>query len=134
MSGSDTQACMAPSGGCRAATDGAVRAEVDGHDGTAAGEAVLSVRLRAAEDKIAHLERALLTQRHIGIAIGLLAHRFDCSPENAWQVLVRLSQTTNVKVRDLAQVLADAHSGRIRPEDAEIAAAVAAQLPAHRLP
>ncbi len=109
--------------------------QVDGFAPAAPDGPALRQKLNSAEEKIDNLERALASQRQIGVAIGLLAHRFDCSPEKAWQVLVRLSQTTNVKVRDLSRVLADAHSGRIQPDDAATAASVAAQLPPeHRLP
>ena len=120
MSGSDTWGQTAP-----------VRC---GHTPEPQPAAVLAERLRVAEDRVENLERALASQRQIGIAIGLLAHRFGCPPEQGWRLLVRLSQGTNVKVRELSRVLADAHAGRIRPGDTAVMAALAAQLPRDRLP
>jgi hypothetical protein len=104
-----------------------------GHTAEPQPEALIE-RLRVAEDRIENLERALASQRQIGIAIGLLAHRFGCSPEQGWQLLVRLSQATNVKVRELARIIADAHCGQVRPGDAAVMATLAAQLPRDRRP
>ena len=42
------------------------------------------------------------TSRTIGIAIGLTMERFDIDDEQAFARLARLSQRTNVKLRDLA--------------------------------
>lgn len=86
-------------------------------------------RLRSAEREIAQLQEALTSQRLIGVAIGLLAHRFSCSPEQSWQLLVRLSQTSNVKVREVARILVDAHAGRDAAADADVLASLASQLP-----
>lgn len=91
--------------------------------------AELRCRLRAAEREVAELKEALASQRLIGVAVGLLAHRFQCSPEQSWQLLVRLSQTTNVKVREIARVLTDAHAGGDVTADAELLAMLATQLP-----
>ena len=53
--------------------------------------------------------RAALESRHtIGIAQGVLAVRYDISYERAFQVLHRLSNDRNVKLRDLAQQILDA--------------------------
>ncbi|HET9423034.1 MAG TPA: GAF and ANTAR domain-containing protein [Nocardioides sp.] len=52
--------------------------------------------------------RAALESRHtIGIAQGVLAVRYDISYERAFQVLHRLSNDRNVKLRDLAQQILD---------------------------
>ena len=75
------------------------------------------------------LRIVLENQRQLGAAIGLLAHRFGCSTDKAWLLLVRLSQNSNVKVRVVAQILVEAFDGRPRPEDAPLRALLASQLP-----
>jgi hypothetical protein len=107
-----------PAGGCSA---GLETAEL--------GTAELFERLRSAEERINHLERSLASARQIGVAVGLLAHRYDCTPEGAWQLLVRLSQVTNVKVRELSRILGEVHAGRVPPADTAVVQAIAAQLP-----
>lgn len=89
----------------------------------------LRQQLAAAERKIAELKEAVASQRLIGVAVGLLAHRFSCSPEQSWRLLVRLSQSSNVKVREVARILTDAHSGADVSADAEVLAVLADQLP-----
>lgn len=52
--------------------------------------------------------RAAMESRHtIGIAQGVLAVRYDISYERAFQVLHRLSNDRNIKLRDLAQQILD---------------------------
>lgn len=52
--------------------------------------------------------RAALESRHtIGIAQGILAVRYDLSYDRAFQLLHRLSNDHNVKLRDLAQEVLD---------------------------
>lgn len=52
--------------------------------------------------------RAALESRHvIGIAQGVLAARFDISYERAFEVLHRYSNDHNLKLRDVAQTVAD---------------------------
>lgn len=94
-----------------------------------ADPAELSCRLRSAEREVAELKEALASQRLIGVAVGLLAHRFQCSAEQSWGLLVRLSQTTNVKVREIARILVDAQAGGNVTADAEVLAMLATQLP-----
>jgi hypothetical protein len=45
---------------------------------------------------------ALSTSRTIGKAIGILMERFDLDDEQGFAYLARLSQRTNIKLRDLA--------------------------------
>lgn len=52
-------------------------------------------------DKIMHLERALETNREIGVATGILMAHDRCSREQAFTQLVQASQNLNRKVRDL---------------------------------
>lgn len=88
-----------------------------------AGESVEALR-----DQIRNLELAMDSQRLIGIAIGLLAQRAGCSSDVAWQQLVRVSQDTNVKVREIARILVDARNGRAEPGDAALLADVVSRL------
>ncbi|HEY5788513.1 MAG TPA: ANTAR domain-containing protein [Microlunatus sp.] len=84
---------------------------------------------QALERQVRNLEVALTTQRTIGVAVGLLAHRYGFTTEQAWLLLARLSQDTNVKVREAARVLVDAHNGQTEGADAGTLARVAARLP-----
>jgi ANTAR domain len=63
----------------------------------------LRARLGAAEDKAAHLEFAMVTNRRIGIAVGILMCRLRVTEDQAFAVLCKHSQDHNVKVRDLAE-------------------------------
>jgi len=65
----------------------------------------------ALRDEVAHLHVAMKSQRDIGMAIGLLSARFDCSTEQAWRTMLRVSQNSNTKVRDVARVLVSTHDG-----------------------
>jgi hypothetical protein len=85
--------------------------------------------IAALELEVAQLREALQTRQQIGVATGLLAQRFGCSPDRAWSVLVRISQAMNVKVRDITRVLLDAHCGEVRPDDADLLAQLSEHLP-----
>lgn len=81
-----------------------------------------TTRTRLAADRLAHaklfaeqaalvmahtqresdLRQALRTSRTIGNAIGIVMERFDLDDEEAFAYLCRLSQRTNVKLRDIA--------------------------------
>jgi len=91
-------------------------------------------RVRQLEAQVAHLQEAMLTQRQIGAVIGMVAQRFGCTTQQAWRLLVRLSQNTNIKVRVVARVLCDAFDGRSRPEDAQLLTRLAPHLPASGWP
>jgi hypothetical protein len=78
--------------------------------------------------QIRNLECAMESQRLIGVAIGLLAQRAGISSDAAWQHLVRVSQDTNIKVREIARILVDARNGRAQPGDAATLADVAGRL------
>ena len=49
-----------------------------------------------------HLQRALVSNRHIGMAMGILMERHRLTQEQAFNRLRDLSQRRNVKLRDLA--------------------------------
>ncbi|GAB2605900.1 GAF and ANTAR domain-containing protein [Streptomyces capparidis] len=61
-----------------------------------ASVALTGVRLRET------LEQALASRQRIGEATGLVMGRFDVDPDQAFRILVRVSQHHNVKLRDLA--------------------------------
>lgn len=86
-------------------------------------------RVAQLEAEIAQLKDALARRQQIGIATGLLAQRFDITPERAWSLLVRLSQNCHVKVRDIAQALINAHCGRPNPAEVDIICAIESLLP-----
>ena len=60
-------------------------------------------RLAAAEDRSAQLERALASNRRIGIAVGILMTRLHLTDVQALELLRNASQRRNVKLRELAE-------------------------------
>jgi GAF domain-containing protein len=62
---------------------------------------------RQAATRAAHLEVALRTRAPIEQAKGILMRRHHCTSEEAFAMLTRLSQSTHVKIRDIAQNLVD---------------------------
>ena len=68
-------------------------------------------------DEIAHLQEAVRSQRAIGMAIGMMSATYDCSTEQAWRTLLRVSQDSNTKVRTVARVLVATHDGTATPDD-----------------
>ena len=65
----------------------------------------LETRVRSAETKVANLERALASNRRIGIAIGILMCQRQLTHDQAFAILKAHSQRDNVKVRDLAETV-----------------------------
>src|SRR5215207_5244919 len=88
-----------------------------------------SSRVAELEAEIAHLKEALARRQQIGVATGLLAQRFGISPDRAWSLLVRLSQNSHVKVREIAQAVVDAHCGRRDHINGEILRSIEMHLP-----
>lgn len=62
--------------------------------------------------RISHLTHALDTRDLIGQAKGILMERFKISSQQAFQILVRASSESNLKLRDVADHLT--RSGEIR--------------------
>lgn len=80
--------------------------------------------------EVDHLREAVDSHREIGIATGLLASSYGCTTEQAWQLLVRISQATNIKVRQIAKALQDSFDGvPLSSQQTEVLAAVVALLP-----
>lgn len=98
-------------------------------DGTANGgcppptvdDGELLERVRTLEAQAAHLREAAESRQRIGFVCGVLAERFGLSADVAWTLLTRLSQTTNIKVRDIARVVHADLDGGVRPDDSELA-------------
>lgn len=84
--------------------------------------------------EIAQLQEALISQRPISMAIGMLSMRYGCTTDQAWRLMTRLSEHSNTKVRTLARALVDAHDGTIGPEDRALLAALADHLPSSGWP
>lgn len=61
--------------------------------------------------EVAQLRRAMQTRPVIDQAIGVLMASFRLSPEDAWNVLVAVSQNTNTKLHQLARQLVTAVQG-----------------------
>jgi GAF domain-containing protein len=55
----------------------------------------------------AHLWRAIDARKLIGQAQGILMERYDLNEERAFEVLRRYSQNSNMKLRDVAQMVVD---------------------------
>ena len=65
-----------------------------------------AVALRSAQTE-EHLRTAMATRTLIGQAQGILMERLQITPDQAFGVLSRLSQQTNVKLREVAARLVD---------------------------
>ena len=52
---------------------------------------------------VANLERAIESRHRIGVAQGILMQRFGLTVDQSFSLLLRVSQTRNVKVRDVAR-------------------------------
>ncbi|MCA1220139.1 ANTAR domain-containing protein [Streptomyces sp. 8L] len=57
------------------------------------------------------LRHALESHPVIDMARGLVMAAGGCTPDDAWRVLVEVSQHTNIKLRDIAQSLVDGVDG-----------------------
>ena len=97
--------------------------------GSVAGMQGLDSRVAQLEAEVAQLKDALVRRQQIGVATGLLAQRFAISPERAWSLLVRLSQNSHVKVREIAQSVIEAHCGRLDPVNRQILSTLEKHLP-----
>ena len=73
-----------------------------------AAVALANIHLYESQKRVAeHLERALATRGVIDQAKGILMGEHRCSADDAFQLLVDLSQRTNRRLRDVAQALVD---------------------------
>ena len=84
----------------------------------------------ALRDEVANLHEAVKSQRDIGMAIGMFSARFGCSTDQAWRSMLRVSQDSNTKIRDVARVLVATHDGTADAEDRQLLARLERHLPA----
>lgn len=61
-----------------------------------------------------HLERALASRDVIAAAKGLIMERFGLDRDEAWKLLVRLSQSSNLRVTEIATRLVTVHEDECR--------------------
>ncbi|MFJ2262877.1 ANTAR domain-containing protein [Streptomyces sp. NPDC087844] len=83
--------------------------------------------------EVVQLKRAMQTRPVIDLARGVLMASFGLSPEDAWSVLVTVSQNANIKLHHLAEDTVAAVTGEPLPEALRRQLSVAvAELAAHR--
>ena len=79
-------------------------------------EAVATILARHAAVALASARRAenlwlaIDARKLVGQAQGILMERFDLTPDQAFAVLLRYSQTKNIKLRDVAELLVSRRS------------------------
>lgn len=64
-----------------------------------------------------HLNHALETRKVIGQAVGILMERYRVDADRAFQFLVRVSSTSNTKLRDVAEEVVTSTMERYRAAD-----------------
>ena len=79
-----------------------------------AGVALANMHLYTAQGQVAEqLQTAMRSRAVIEQGKGILMGQRRCSSQEAFDILVRLSQDTNRKLRDVAQALVDDAAGKI---------------------
>ncbi|WP_308010818.1 ANTAR domain-containing protein [Streptomyces sp. AC495_CC817] len=74
------------------------------------------------------LKHAMESRPVIDMARGVLMAGFGCEPEEAWEILVTVSQHANIKLRDVAEAVTSAATGKPMPELLQEHLAIAVQL------
>ena len=97
--------------------------EADNPTGSEHADQMLRLEL-----EVAQLREALLSARHIGMVIGILAVRCNVTTDQSWELLVQLSQRTNVKLAEVARVLHEDFDRHPALDDATLLARIAAKL------
>ncbi|WP_326647892.1 MULTISPECIES: ANTAR domain-containing protein [unclassified Streptomyces] len=92
-----------------------------------------NLEVQALREELAGLRHALSTHPVIDMARGVIMATASCTPDQAWQVLVSVSQHTNIKLRDIAQHIVEGVAGEppAEPIRAALRSALSA-LPDHR--
>lgn len=85
-------------------------------------------RIAELEAEVAQLREALARRQQYGVVTGVLAARYQISPDRAWQLVVRLSQQSNLKVQVIARIMHGRFFGRLTPEDQALGIRLDAQL------
>jgi AmiR/NasT family two-component response regulator len=73
----------------------------------------MRAEIETARSRVRNLERALDTNRGIGIAIGILMAREGLTQDDAWERLAAISQARQRKVRDVADEIV--YTGQVPP-------------------
>jgi hypothetical protein len=68
-------------------------------------------------EEICHLRRAVVSRAQVGVACGLVASSYGCTTEQAFALLLRISQTRNIKLRQVALVLQQSFDGELLSDD-----------------
>ena len=84
-------------------------------------EACTQQRVLELEREVAQLRMALVSRERVGIATGLVAQHLGLTPDNAFAVLRAASQNCNVKLREVARLVVEAHSGQLAEADVPLA-------------
>lgn len=79
--------------------------ERDDVDLAHAFEEIISLEARLRHEEAEQLRAALVTNRRIGMALGVLMGVRHLDEDQAWDALVKASRDSNRKVRDLAEVV-----------------------------
>jgi GAF domain-containing protein len=91
--------------------------------GAYAGVALANMHLYQAQGQVAEqLQKAMQSRAAIEQAKGILMGQRRCTAEDAFDLLIKISQDTNRKLRDVAQVLVDQATGRDGTSDGSAAA------------
>ncbi|PWI18557.1 hypothetical protein DI272_33770 [Streptomyces sp. Act143] len=99
------------------------------------GEPALNHDEQELRNEVVQLRRAMQTRPAIDQARGILMATFAVSPEDAWNVLVRVSQNTNTKLHVLAdELIGTAQDGRLPEGFRQQVTAILATLPATTSP
>ncbi|MFD6959298.1 ANTAR domain-containing response regulator [Streptomyces venezuelae] len=119
--------CQLPScAGARAPARVKTPPVIAGRPDAAAALSAAQVEAEALRRENAQLQQALTSRPVIDQARGVLMAAGGCSAEQAWEVLVEISQRSNTKLRQVAEMVVAGTSGE-RPPDP-----VALQFPALR--
>lgn len=89
----------------RAQPEGGEQPDKPGTGGLNQGARVNHEEQKDLRDEVDQLRRAMETRPAIDQARGILMASFGLSPEDAWTVLVSVSQNTNTKLHSLADEL-----------------------------
>jgi hypothetical protein len=83
-----------------------------------ATHAALAVSGATARGRASHLEKALLSNREIGVAMGVLMNQHKITREQAFGLLRLTSQNANRKLADIAREVAD--TGALAPSSGRV--------------
>jgi len=91
-----------------------------------------AVRIAALEEEIAQLRQAVTAHAVIDQALGVVVARTGVRPAIAWEILREVSQRTNIKMREIAQLVVDWPHRRSLPGEVRDALNAAARHRAGR--